>query len=128
MQILKVIMFIVFNKEVVGKWCLKVRDSMDFTVSISYESDTIFCNYTNVLYGGKYLNSFTDSEDFAFKIPAMKFLDTTPIEALNYYNSDTVKLRFQYDSTNEILKWNLLETDAEKSFLLPKAVELHKCK
>jgi len=121
-----------FIKNVIGHWCYTVKDSMDFDVSISDKKDSIFCTYSNVLQGGKILNTSDgiDKNDWAFAVTKKQFADTTKTIILkNYYNSYRVNLSLKYNYKLGILIWNIQdEKNAEKLIYLPLHLELKKCK
>lgn len=120
-----------FVKNATGKWCYKVKDSIDFFVDITKKKDSIYCTYENILDNGRILNANDDfhGNDWAFTLSETQFKDTTkPILLKNYYNNSRVKLHLAFNYKKKTLVWNIeKDQDFEKAFALPKYLELKKC-
>lgn len=71
-----------------------------------------------------------DKNDWAFALTRKQFSDTTKIIVMrNYFNFSKARLRLTYNYKHKILIWDIMpESDFEKTFYLPKHVELHKCR
>ena len=110
-----------------GGWCWSVKDSIDFSITLVIKHDSIFGEYSNILFNGKYLNTGDDQNEWAFKIPYNKVLDTSKYFPItNFYDSSAAHLKIEFDEKNDELVWKLKEDDISTPFL-PQYAILHRC-
>lgn len=111
-----------------GGWCWSVQDSIDFRVTLIVKDDSIFGEYSNILFNGKYLNTGDDQEEWAFKVPYSTVLDTSKyFPVTNFYDNSVAHLKIEFDEKNDVLVWKLQESDESTPFL-PQYAILHRCK
>jgi hypothetical protein len=115
------------NDKISGEWCYKVRDSIDFNLHLEIRNDSMFCNYVNVLYNGRYLNAPTNDSDWAFSLPTLVFDTLKAIPIQNYYYGSLVHLNLRYVKERGVLIWKLEEDDPSQTWILPINMILTRC-
>lgn len=109
-----------------GWWRFTVKDSIDFSIELLNQGNSIYSYYSISMFNGKYLNSSDFNGDYSFKISKKDIFDSSKyISVLNHYDGTIVAAKVFYDSNTNTLFWKLPDIIQEHAWL-PKYAELTK--
>ena len=97
----------------------------DMMIEFKMNEDTIYMYYVNVLDGGKYINSYNDSTDYAISFTSNDLKNNKiNLDVKNYYTGSYSNIDLTFKD-NESIIWQSLD---ELTSYLPEKAHFTKCK